>query len=370
MQIVHLTSVHQRYDTRIFVKECKSLTGAYGVTLVVADGKGNEVNNGVNIIDIGILSGRFNRMFKTTKLMFKKALSLDADIYHLHDPELIPIGLKLLKKNKKVIFDAHEDLPKQILSKPYLKTWQRKPLAFIASLFEKYALKKFTGIIAATPYIRDKFLSINKNTLDINNFPILGELSSLEADFDIETLKKENQICYIGGLEKTRGIKEIVESLEFTKTRLALAGFFSQADFESQIKSLETWKKVDFLGFLNREEVKKVLQDSILGLVTLHPISNYLDALPVKMFEYMSAGLPVIASDFSLWREIIEKNNCGICVDPLNSRAIASAINTLLEDAKLAKTMGENGRKLVFKKYNWSIESEKLFKFYKNIEIL
>ncbi len=363
VKITHITSAHQRYDTRIFLKMCSSLAKNenYKVSLVVADGKGDEIKNSVNIVDVGPKTGgRISRMTTTVKKVFEKAKELDSDIYHLHDPELIPIGLKLKKLGFKVIFDAHEDLPKQLLGKPYLGKAVKVILSKTFELYEKYACKKFDYIITATPHIRDKFLKINKKSVDINNFPILGELAN-KTPWD----EKKDEVCYVGGIAKTRGIKEVVKAMEFTQNvRLNLAGSFSENDVETEVKSYDGWKNVNEFGFLDREGVADVMSRSKAGLVTLYPTINYLDALPIKMFEYMSAGLPIITSNFSLWKEIVEENDCGICVNPLEPQEIARAIEYIIVHPQEAEQMGQNGKKAVLKKYNWGIEEEKLFRVY------
>ena len=129
----------------------------------------------------------------------------------------------------------------------------------------------------------------------------------------------------------------------------------------------ESWQRVEFVGKLDRSGVKRLLEESKIGLVTLHPTMNYVDALPVKMFEYMLAGIPVIASDFPILKEIIEKENCGICVDPLDSRSIGAAITWLNKNDAEAKVMGENGKKAVIEKYNWANEEQKLYQVYDEV---
>ena len=365
IKIIHLTSVHPRHDVRIFVKMCSSLAKEYyNVTLVVADGNGDEKKNEVSIIDLGKRkTGRFSRMTKTVSSIFKKAKELDGDIYHLHDPELIPIGLKLMKLGKKVIFDAHEDLSKQLLSKTYLSKSLKIILSKIFEWYQQRTLSKFDYVIAATPYICDKFLKVNPKIININNFPRIEE-----AINTCVWKKKKNEVAYVGGISKKRGIEEIISALSYTKKiRLNLAGTFNDNAFEKQIKKLPQWERVNELGFLNRKHINEVLSNSIAGLVTLYPTLNYIDALPVKMFEYMNAGIPVIASNFPLWSEIVEGNNCGICVDPKNSRAIGDAIQYLIDNPLEAEQMGKNGLQAVRQKYNWTKEEKKLLKIYKDI---
>lgn len=365
MKVVHLTSVHSRYDTRVFLKECCSLVQAgFDVSLIVADNRGDEQKDGVQIIDVGASQSRIKRILHTTQLIFKEANLLDADIYHFHDPELIPVGLKLKQCGKKVIFDAHEDVPKQLLNKPYLNGVARKLISWCFACYENFACRHLDAIVAATPSIREKYLSIHEKSIDVKNFPILGELSS-QSNWK----KKKKAVCYIGGISRNRGAIETVNALELTKTNasLLLAGRSIDSEATHAMQRSSGWDSVQDLGFLDREGIKNVLSQSVAGLVTLHAMPNYLDSLPIKMFEYMSAGIPVIASDFPLWRSIVESSNCGFCVDPLNIHAIAEKIDTLIDDLELAQELGENGRRAVHEKYNWDVEAKKLISLYKSL---
>lgn len=361
-RIAHLSSAHPRNDTRIFMKQCRTLAAhGHEVTLVVADGKGNERRDGVTIADVGRLPGRLQRIFRTTRRVFDQAVALDADIYHLHDPELIPIGLKLKRRGKIVIFDSHEDVPRQLLSKPYLGPVAQRVLSRAFALFERYACARFDGIIAATPFIRDSFLKIHPLTVDVNNFPMADELDAADG-----STSKRSEVCYVGGIGEIRGIRELVHAcaLMGSSARLNLVGRFSETAVEAQLKAHPGWAKVNDLGFLDRPGVRDVMQRSVAGVVNFLPLPNHLDSLPTKMFEYMSSGIPVIASDFPLWREIIEGNRCGLCVDPCDPKAIAAAIDYLLANPAIARSMGENGRKAVQEKYNWSVQATRLIDFY------
>jgi len=366
MRVVHLTSAHPRDDIRIFQKECKSLIKfGYEVILIVADGLADAIVDGVRILDVGRPKNRWERIFFTTKNVLDKAIELNADVYHLHDPELLLIARALKQNQKKVIFDAHEDLPKQILGKHYLPKIIRGLVSIVVRIYERYVCRQLNGLIAATPNIREKFYLINKNTVDINNYPLLNELESFTA-WD----EKVDEICYVGGIASIRGIKEMVVAIGFLspEVRLNLAGIFSETRLESNVKQLSGWKCVNPLGQKDRLEVREILARSKAGLVIFHSLPNHVDAQPNKMFEYMSAGLPVIASNFPLWREIIEGNECGICIDPMNPKEIAAAIEKIIDNPKISKVMGENGRRAVENFYNWSIEEVKLKEFYQALQ--
>jgi glycosyltransferase involved in cell wall biosynthesis len=368
MKIAHLTSVHPRFDTRIYYKMCKSLNQLGEVYLLCADGKVNENKDNINIIDVGKINHRLLRALFSVNKIYNRALELNADIYHLHDPELIRIGLKLVKKGKKVIFDSHELVGDQILSKFYIPKYLRNIFSRVYHFYEQNSLPKFSGLIAATPYIRDHLKKINDNTIDICNYPILNN-QIIQNSNEVKTLNDNHSICYLGGITKTRGIKELVQALELTRNKvvLHLAGNFTPSSFEQELKALSGWKHVNYLGYLTRNQVLKIYSESLIGIATLYPTPAYINSLPVKIFEYMSCKLPVIASNFKLFCDIFDDVKCGINVDPCNPKEIAKAIDYLIDNATERYEMGKRGYQAVINKYNWNIEEQKLFSFYQKI---
>lgn len=333
----------------------------HNVSLIVADSNGDATSDGVQILDVGRSQSRLGRIFQSTRHVFERALTINADVYVLHDPELIPYGIRLKRIGKTVVFDSHEDIPTQIMGKPYLGRMQALALSRGFRAYEQYACHRLDGIVAATPFIREKFIEINSKTVNINNYPILDEFDHARAWDD-----KSFTVCYVGNITVTRGIRELVKACSLLRSpaTLTLAGTFETSSLAAEVAIQPGWSRVKALGHLDRTGVREVMAGAMAGLVTLHPQANYIDALPVKMFEYMAAGIPVIASDFPLWREIIESNACGLCINPLEPASISEAIDFLIMHQAQAQQMGVNGRLAATNKYNWQAESKKMLDFY------
>lgn len=359
-KVCHLSSVHSANDTRILIKECSSLAKKYKVILIACSDKEERVNN-IRIIPFKKINNRFFRILFSPIIMFFTTIKYKADIYHVHDPELL-ITLMLLKlfTHSKLIYDIHEDVVSDIQSKTYLTKFTKKVVIVFFSIIEKFAVKLSDYNITATPYIRDKFLKLNQNTLDINNYPIIDELKA-------ERNPKDKVICYIGNITEIRGLSNIIKSLEYIDVELHLAGEYEPIKYREELISHKGWSKVKEHGYINRKKMKEILSFSNAGLVLFEPEPNHVNAQPNKLFEYMSASLPVIGSDFPLWRKIVLKNNCGILVDPQNPKDIANAIQYLIDYPEEAKIMGKNGREAVEKYYNWQNEEKKLFDVYNKL---
>jgi glycosyltransferase involved in cell wall biosynthesis len=362
-RVVHLTTVHPRDDIRIFRKECVSLAKAgYDVVQVVADGLGDAVVQGVRIVDVGPRPhGRLARMRELPDKTARAVHALQPALLHFHDPELLPLGVQMARAGLPVIYDAHEDVPRQVLT----KQWISKPLrGLVSSVFERYEnhqVAKLAAVVAATPHIADRFAKVAQRSVNVGNYPFLEELAPPTSP-----VAREAAICYVGGITRTRGALTMVLAMALLPgVRLWLAGRFEDAALEAELRAEPGWQQVDYLGQIGRDAVRDVMARASAGLVTLLPMPSYIDSLPIKMFEYMSAELPVVASDFPLWRQIVHDQHCGVCVDPTRPQAIADAVRALLADPTRATTMGRAGRAAVLQHYHWPRAEAELLALYR-----
>lgn len=369
--ILHLTTVHSRADVRIFVKEARTLASnlPHKVLLMVADGKGNvdEEQGRVSIHDLGNLGGgRLGRMLRGPWRAFFAICKIKPAIVHFHDPELLPLGLLLKVIGYKVIYDVHEDVPLQTFSKHWIPKFIRYPVALTMGALEWVAAKSFDAMVPATPKIAERFPT--KKTVVVQNFPIGAELVARST---IPYEQRALSFAYVGGIATIRGAIEMTSAFDclhdITGARLELAGEFSPSNLEDTLRALPGWVLVHYHGQVSRAQVARILGGVRAGVVLFHPLPNHIDAQPNKMFEYMSAGLPVIASDFPLWRRIIGGAGCGLLVDPLSLKAIAEAMRWILDHPVEAEAMGRRGRQAVERTYNWDAEAVKLSSLYKKL---
>jgi glycosyltransferase involved in cell wall biosynthesis len=367
-RIVHLTSAHSALDVRIFHKECRSLARAGYEVVALGNHACTDIIDGVRLRGLGQSSGRIQRM--TVKLLgiCQEAFRSDGDAYHIHDPDLLMAGLILRAAGKRVVYDIHEDLPRDVLLKTYIAKPIRKPLMWIVELVENAVARRMSGLVAATPAIAKRFYARNCNTVVVNNYPILDEFTPSTS---LEWKSRDPAVIFIGGIAEARGIREMLAAMNLLSknlgARLELAGRFFDTELQTELSASSQWQHVRWHGELDRKGTASLLKRVRAGLVLYHREKSHEVAQPNKLFEYMAAGIPVIASDFPLWRKIIEDAGCGLLVDPLDTNAIATAIERLITNPAEAEAMGRRGRRAAEGNFNWANEEKTLLSFYASL---
>jgi glycosyltransferase involved in cell wall biosynthesis len=364
-KIRHVTTVHTIRDPRIFHKQCRSLAAlGYDVGLIACHDR-HEVIDGVRIVALDRPRGRLDRMARVGWNAYRAASAERADVYHLHDPELLWVGMLLKLGRHRVIYDVHEDVPKQIMSKHWIPRRARRLVAKAFALVEGLSARIVDGIVAATPSIARKFPA--GKTVVVQNFPEASFANT--GDGATPRGERSDAFVYTGGLMEIQGVREMAEAFALLPADMTgtVAGTFHPQELEAEIAALPGWRRVRFLGQVPRAEIVHAMDRARAGIVLNHPAPNYLDAYSTKMFEYMARGLPVVCSNFPLWAEIVGGAECGIAVDPRDATAIAGAIRSLNEDAALALRLGENGRRAIAERYNWEAELLKLEGLYRQV---
>jgi glycosyltransferase involved in cell wall biosynthesis len=364
IKICHITSTPQNSIPRL-LKESSSAIKMQIKPYIVAQGDSFE-KDGVTYIGVKMCKSRLHRMILTSRVLYKKAIEIDADIYQVHDPELLPYAVKLKKKGKVVIFDSHEFYGIQIETKSYIPKVIRKLIAKAYKSFETYVCKKLDAVIAVCKIDgEDYFANRTQKTIFVENMPdsniFLKNISIKE--------KKPNSVVYVGALSGSRGITHLTKAITKTSAKLVLCGQFSSMEYFEEIKNTPGFSNIKYRGVVSRNEVVEILNESYIGVSTLLHVGQYskIDTLPTKVYEYMSLGLPVIISDTLHAKRVIDEYKFGIYVNPENIDEIAQKINYLLENPEIAQQMGNSGMKLIQEKFNWSFEEKKLTILYKEL---
>jgi glycosyltransferase involved in cell wall biosynthesis len=373
MRATHISILHAPCDTRIFEKQCRALAAAgYEVHLVVGGASAAEIG-GVRLHAIAADPGRpparrqWTRMARATR----RALALRPSTYHLHDPHLIPLGLLLKLLGAPVIYDVHEDYPAHARTKLAGHPLRGRLKAALWRALEALAKAAFGGFVCTSPALARAFPPAR--TVVVGNFPLHRQYDPQALNGGVAPYRERpNRLAYIGRISEIRGLAEMLRALDLVPDaldcRLRMIGAFQSPELERSAAEHRAWERVDFLGWRRLPEVIRELHGARAGLILLHPLPNHQDAIRSnKLFEYMAAGIPVIASDLPEWRRIVSGNRCGLLVDPLDPAAVARAVEHLLTHPEEADAMGRRGRAAVLERFNWDAEGDRLLALYRTL---
>lgn len=358
-QIIHLSTLHARDELRVHLKEVRTLRDAgYRVAQVVADGKGDGAVDGVPVFDVGTAPNRLRRMLVLPLRAYRRIRALNPAIVHFHDPELLPVAYMLKRRGHRVIYDAHEDLPRAVLSKTWIRPWLRRLVAWAVEHVEDFVSARIDAVVSATPHIAERFARVAKVSVPVVNYPLESELQLAP-----EGLREPATFCYAGAVTRHRSAVEMVRATSLSGSRLLLAGPVEKG-LLPVLEAMPEWKSVEFLGQVSRDEVQHMMARSVAGLLFYYPEPNHVNALPNKLFEFMSAGLPVLCSDFPFWQSMVEKEAVGYSCSPFDAEAIAVLMRKINADPEAAVRMGLKGHQLVIDRYSWRPEGERLVALY------
>ncbi len=377
-RICILTSAHTVNDTRIFHREAKTLAQAGYQTVLAGIGTNHvksaphlaAVKNPVAIHQFPAPGSRIKRFIFSLPRYLRFALRIRADIYHLHDPELLPLALILKILNRRVVCDIHEDYYRQIPDKRYVPRPFRTLLASLYNNWEKFVARHIDGVVTATDTIAQRLSSSARHLVTVKNYPEpFPSHQPAPSHYAQSAPNGPFRIVHLARiLTPERGITLLLDALaQLPDCELLLAGKFSPSSYENEIKNHPAYPRVRHLGVIPHPDCFRWYATSNVGVVPSLPVLGYEFALPVKMFEFMSAGLPVIVPDFPPLRAIIKECACGLTFSPGDATSLADALRTIKFHPEQARKMGKNGQDAVNKIYNWSNEEKKLLKFYERI---
>lgn len=365
--------MHEADDKRVHHKEAKSLVKAGGFDIVhIVPGAGDPYRlDGVQVIPYAGGKNIAARLMKIPRLL-KLAIAQKPDVYHCNEVESWLAGvIASWFTGAKVIFDAHEIYSHDLAESRFPK-WARPAVIALVRLFYRLLLPFTSRVVLAKNSAGEDFKGVKTPLVLVQNYAELGE--TLPPAKKHEGQEKIT-ILHLGAINKQRGWPQMLDALAKTKNKhisLRVLGRFgdnSGGEFLSRAKTLGLENRVSVTDWIPYEQVMEETARADIGIILFQPVMhNFTHALPHKMFDYMLAGIPVIAPGFAVEvSQNLGDAKAGILVDPENTDAVAEAMDRLANDNALRKQLGENGRNAVIEKYNWEKEADTFVKMYREI---
>jgi glycosyltransferase involved in cell wall biosynthesis len=355
--VIMLTTVHQATDPRIFHREAMTLVESGLTVSIIGKHPHSERLEGVWIEALPEPANRLRRLMLAFTLL-KHAYRLHGRVYIFHDLELLVAGLALRLIGRKVIYDCHENTPETMLQKTWIPPLLRLPVAFMVAVTESLGSRLLTGVVVVNEELHRRFP--RKRTIVVRNLPPATVIDHLGQGPPLSSRAKA--VIYAGGLSRIRGIGELVQAFRGINSgaELWLVGEFSDPLFREQtLSSLPP--NVKWFGQKDYAEVLELYHHAKVGAVLIHPTSNHRNAMPIKIFEYLAAGLPVIASDMPQFTPLLQ--GCGVLVNPEDVAQIRTAVEALLcDEARLAE-MSRIGRERIATSFRWEDDARRLVEF-------
>ncbi len=366
-RVLHVSSAHRASDGRIARKEAVALSAAgYDVTVLALERtQGTTLPDGPRYIEYDVPASRLRRFLIRLPWLCGYCLRHRYDVYHLHDPDLILLGFVLKLAGRRVIYDVHESYPMVVLDRHWIPRALRPWLSRLWRVMEGAFARWADLTIAAHLPVAAQFKG--GRTITLHNYPIVEDLAAGPAP---DLSERPWRVLHHGDLTEQRGLFTMIEAIGKVALQPAAEmrlGGSLRPDLQERMNDMPGMTRTVYLGWLNKERLAEELCQARAGLVLLHPTHNYRVIRPNKLYEYMAAGLPVIASDFPHWRAVVGSADCGLLVDPLDSAAIARAIEYVLSHPEEATAMGARGRAAVLARYNWQTEKAKLVAAYETL---
>ena len=364
--VAQVTTAHRADDVRIFRKHATTLAAEGYRVVLIHPGSETAEHEGVRLMGTSLSGSRAFRFFLGGWRSFRLARRCNALVFHFHDPDLLPWGLLWRATGGVAIYDVHEDVPLDIMRKEWIPRPLRPMVSWVVRYIEEWIAARLDAVVAATPAIARRFEP--RRTWLVRNCPRGGDsgiAGVVREDPEVATF------VYAGLLSFDRGLGDIVSASKAVArdvpVRLVLAGPIGIGERQFVVESSVDGEAIEYLGVLSGPEVSRLYSRATAGLHFVEPQPQFLESIPVKVLEYMRAGIPFVISEFPLWKEMLAESQGGYFVPPGDVAALERVMREIVADPAEARRRGGRGRDAADRAFRWEVEAVRLLECYDRV---